>query len=82
MQAFRSRVHGGRESGGTGAHDGDVEELVVLDRIEHAEAAGKRVFRGIEQHRAVRANHERFGRGRAVLLEQRGGVVSRVASTT
>ena len=75
VQALRCRVHRGCEPGRTGAHDGDVEELIVHRRIEDPEAAGKRVFGRIAQHRTVGADHEHVGRGRAVLFEQRGAVM-------
>ena len=47
VQAFRSRVHGGRDSCGTRAHDGDVEELVCARRVEHSEAAGSASSEGL-----------------------------------
>ena len=78
VQAFRGCVHRGCEPGRTGADDGNVEELVVHRRIEDSEAAGQRVFGRIAQHRTVGADHEHVGRGRAVLLEQRGAVVQGV----
>src|SRR3989442_8655444 len=46
VQAFRSRIHGSREPGGASAHHGNVEELILLGRIKHSEAASKRGCRG------------------------------------
>ncbi len=55
--------------GRSGADDCNVEKLVARGGIEHAQAAGQRIFGRVAQHRAVGADHEDVGRGRAVLFE-------------
>jgi hypothetical protein len=42
-QAFGGGVHGGGQAGRAGADHGHVEQLVVLDGVDHAEAARQRV---------------------------------------
>src|ERR1700682_5170131 len=44
VQAFRSRIHGSRESRRAGAHDDHVVELVVLGRIDHSKAAHNELY--------------------------------------
>ncbi len=73
MQSLGGRVDRRRQAGRAGADDGDVEHLIVLHRVHHADAARQRVDGRIEQHRAVRTNHQDFARRRAVLLDQRRG---------
>ena len=76
MQAFRSRVYGRGESRRACAHDGDVEELVVIRGVENAEAARQRVFRRIEEHFAVGAQRQYVGHHRTILGQQcRSGIV-------
>ena len=79
-QAFGGRVNGGRETGRSGAHNENVEELVPWRDIEHSKAAPQRLFGRVEQHGAVGADGENLARRRIVSREhcRSRGVVVRV----
>ena len=53
VQAFRGGVDGGGQPRRSGAHDRDVEQLVMRGNIEHAQASPQGFLGRVEQHRAV-----------------------------
>ena len=55
---------------------GDIEQLVALDRIQHAETTSKRFFRRREEHRAIRTRDQHIlGAGAILGQHQAGGFV-------